>query len=75
MKDGGSLDQPIEGIVADKLAQSQHDEWVARRHVATEASIAEALAILDRSTGNAAITGDELPKGDVSVKRKYAEKS
>jgi hypothetical protein len=74
-KEGVSLNQFINVAVAEKLAHLQHEEWVARRHVATDASIAEALAILDRPTGNAAIAGDELPKGYVSVRRKYAGKS
>src|SRR5271156_5318578 len=64
-KEGVSLNQFINLAVAEKLAHLQHEEWVARRRVATDASIADALAILDRPTSNAAIAGDGLPKGYV----------
>ena len=73
-KEGVSLNQFINVAVAEKLAHLQHDEWLARRPRATSTSIARALATLDRPTGNAPEKSDRLPKGYVSVRRKYAGK-
>ena len=73
-KEGVSLNQFINIAVAEKLAHLQHDEWVANRPKATDAQIAKALEILDRPTGHAPGTDDQLPKGYVSVRRKFARK-
>ena len=51
-----------------------HEEWAARRPKATSESIAKALEILDRPTPHPAEESDKLPRGYVSVRRKYAGK-
>ena len=71
-KEGVSLNQFINVAVAEKLAQLQHEEWVARRPKATSESLVKALEILDRSTAHPVEDQDKLPKGYVSVRRKYA---
>ncbi len=73
-KEGVSLNQFINIAVAEKLAHLQHEEWLAHRPKATDAMIADALAILDRSTGQAPEEGDRLPRGYRSIRRKYAGK-
>jgi hypothetical protein len=69
-KEGVSLNQFINVAVAEKLAHLQHEEWLARRPKATDASIAKALEILDRPTRAAVEAEDMLPKGYVSMRRK-----
>src|SRR6202161_1189648 len=71
-KEGVSLNQFINIAVAEKLAHLQHDEWLARRPRASDSAIAQALQILDRSTGHAPADEDQLPKGYVSIRQKYA---
>jgi hypothetical protein len=66
-KEGVSLNQFINIAVAEKLAHLQHDEWLAQRPEATPATIARALAALDRQEAQAPEPGDELPQGYVSV--------
>jgi hypothetical protein len=73
-REGVSLNQFINVAVAEKVAHLQHDEWLARRRKATRASIAKALEILDRPTNHAPEADDELPKGYVSIRRKYGAK-
>ena len=73
-KEGVSLIQFINVAVAEKLAHLQHDEWLLHRPKATSELIDKALEILDRPTPHAAGEGDNLPKGYVSIRRKYAEK-
>jgi hypothetical protein len=73
-REGVSLNQFINVAVAEKLAHLQHEEWLARRSKATSGSIAKALQILDRPTSHAPQEVDKLPKGYVSVRRKYADK-
>jgi hypothetical protein len=72
LKEGVSLNQFINVAVAEKLAHLQHEDWLARRPKATQASIAKALEILDRPTRHAPEEADKLPKGYVSVRRKAA---
>jgi hypothetical protein len=74
-KEGVSLNQFINVAVAEKLAHLQHDEWLARRPKATKASLAKALAVLDRTTSHGPEEGDKLPKGYVSIRGKYAGKN
>jgi hypothetical protein len=71
-KEGVSLNQFINVAVAEKLAHLQHEEWLAHRPRASAALIAKALDILDRPTGQAPEKDDQLPKGYVSIRRKYA---
>lgn len=71
-KEGVSLNQFINVAVAEKLAHLQHEEWLARRPKATKASLAKALAVLDRTTNHAPVEVDKLPKGYVSIRGKYA---
>jgi hypothetical protein len=73
-KEGVSLNQFINVAVAEKLAHLQHEEWLARRPKATSNLVSKALRILDRPTRNAAEEEDKLPKGYVSIRRKYAGK-
>ena len=73
-KEGVSLNQFINVAVAEKLAYLQHEEWLARRPKATSNLVAKALQILDRPTPHAAEEEDRLPKGYVSIRRKYAGK-
>lgn len=73
-REGVSLNQFINVAVAEKLAHLQHEEWVARRPKPTSAAIARALNVLDRPTGHSPAEGDELPKGYISVRRKYVGK-
>ena len=70
--EGVALNQFINVAVAEKLAHLQHEDWLARRPKATQASIAKALEILDRPTRHAPEEADKLPKGYVSVRRKAA---
>lgn len=74
-QEGVSLNQFINVAVAEKLAHLQHEEWLARRAKVTDASIAKAMEILDRPTKRAAESGDELPQGYVSVRRRYSHNS
>jgi hypothetical protein len=53
-----------------KLAQLQHEEWLAHRPKATDALIAEALQILDRPTAHPPADHDRLPAGYVPIRRK-----
>jgi len=55
-----------------KLAQLQHEEWLAHRPKAADALIAEALHILDRPTAHPPADSDRLPEGYVSPHRKPA---
>ena len=73
-KEGVSLNQFINVAVAEKLAHLQHEEWLARRPKATSILVSKALRILDRPTRHAAEEEDMLPKGYVSIHRKYAGK-
>jgi hypothetical protein len=73
-KEGVSLNQFINVAVAEKLAHLQHEEWLARRSRATGRSIAKVLQILDRPTRQTPEERDKLPKGYVSIRRKYAGK-
>jgi hypothetical protein len=73
-KEGVSLNQFINVAVAEKLAHLQHEEWLARRSRATGTSIAEVLQILDRPTRQAPEERDKVPKGYVSIRRKYGGK-
>lgn len=66
-KEGVSLNQFINVAVAEKLAHLEHQEWLARRVRVTDASIAEALKILDKSGTRHPIPGDELPAGYKSL--------
>ncbi|MGA7312626.1 MAG: hypothetical protein WBX22_01525 [Silvibacterium sp.] len=68
-KEGVSLNQFINLAVAEKLAHLRHEEWLAHRPKATPAMIADALAILDRPTGQPPEAGDRLPKGYKSKRR------
>ncbi len=74
-REGVSLNQFINVAVAEKLAHLQHEEWVARRAIVTDAAIAKALQILDRPTKRGPEAGDELPKGYVSTGRKHPRNS
>ena len=67
-KEGVSLNQFINVAVAEKLAHLQHDAWLAARPKPTAASIARALAALDRPPRNAPDAGDELPDGYESIR-------
>jgi hypothetical protein len=71
-REGVSLNQFINIAVAEKLAHLQHEEWLAHRPKASAALIAKVLDILDRPTGQAPEKDDQLPKGYVSIRRKYA---
>ena len=62
-REGVSLNQFINVAVAEKLAVIEHNEWLARRPKASPERIKRALEILNRDTGNAPATGDELPEG------------
>jgi hypothetical protein len=73
-KEGVSLNQFINIAVAEKLAHLQHEEWLAHRPKPTDATLRKALAALDRPTGQEPEDFDKLPKGYVSVRRKYAGK-
>jgi hypothetical protein len=73
-QEGVSLNQFINIAVAEKLAHLQHEEWMARRPKASAAFIAKALDILDRSSGQVPEKDDQLPKGYVSIRRKYARR-
>jgi hypothetical protein len=73
-KEGVSLNQFINLAVAEKVAHLQHDEWLARRPKASPASIAQALAILDRPTPNAPSEEDLLPEGYISSRRNSTDK-
>lgn len=67
-REGVSLNQFINVAVAERLVHLQHDAWLAARPKPTRASIAQALAALDRPTGIAPDAGDELPEGYESVR-------
>ncbi|MGH9598264.1 MAG: hypothetical protein ACRD27_00255 [Terracidiphilus sp.] len=67
-REGVSLNQFINVAVAEKLAHLQHEQWLASRPKPTAARIAKALAVLDRPTGIAPESGDELPEGYASIK-------
>jgi hypothetical protein len=71
-KEGVSLNQFINIAVAEKLAHLQHEEWLAHRPKATDEMIANALAILDRPTGQEPEDGDRLPKSYRSGAREAA---
>jgi hypothetical protein len=73
-KEGVSLNHFINVAVAEKLARLQQEKWQARRPKASSDSIANALQILDRPTRHAPEEVDKLPKGYVSVRRKYSGK-
>jgi hypothetical protein len=73
-KEGVSLNQFINVAVAEKLAHLQHEEWLARRSKVTSSSIAKARQMVDRPTRHAPEEKDKLPKGYVSIRRKYAGK-
>jgi hypothetical protein len=73
-KEGVSLNQFINIAVAEKLAHLQHEEWLARRPKGTDALIAKALDVLDRSSGQAPEMDDKLPNRYVSIPRKYMRK-
>lgn len=62
-KEGVSLNQFINVAVAEKLAHLEHEEWLKRRKLATNADREEALRILHRRRGAAPEPGDELPQG------------
>jgi hypothetical protein len=53
---------------------SKFQEWLALRPKVNPASIAKALDILDRPTIHGPEEEDQLPKGYVLVRRKYAGK-
>jgi hypothetical protein len=72
-REGVSLNQFINVAVAEKLAHLQHEEWLASRPKVTSSSIVKALQILEHPS-HAPEEGDKLPKGYVSVRRKYAGK-
>jgi hypothetical protein len=55
-----------------KDAPLQHEDWLARRPKAAQASIAKSLEILDRPTRHAPEEADKLLKGYVSIRRKAA---
>lgn len=73
-KEGVSLNQFINVAVAEKLAHLQHEDWLAHRPEAKQASITKALEILDRPTRHAPEEADKLPKGYVSVRRRVASR-
>jgi hypothetical protein len=73
-KEGVSLNQFINIAVAEMLAHLQHEEWLAHRPKATDALIAKALDVLDRSSGQAPEMDDKLPNRYVSIPRKYTRK-
>jgi len=62
-KEGVSLNQFINVAVAEKLAHLEHEEWVRNRVKPTPELTAEALRLLERSSGNPVEPGDELPEG------------
>jgi hypothetical protein len=66
------LNQFINVAVTKKVAHLQHGEWAVRRAKPTEESIAKALEIPDRPTGQEPEGQDRLPKGYVSVRRMSA---
>lgn len=60
--------------MAEKISEenSSHRAWVEGRAKMTNASIAEALAILDRGGRQPVEPGDELPKGYVPIRKSSA---
>ena len=73
-KEGVSLNQFINVAVAERLVHLQHEAWLISRPKPSRTTIARALAILDRPTGNAPDAGDELPKNYESVRGSRAYK-
>lgn len=68
-KDGVSLNQFINVAIAERLGQLRHRAWVEGRARVTDASIAEAFAILDRGGRQPVEPGDELPKGYAPIRK------
>lgn len=62
-REGVSLNQFINVVLAEKLAVLEHDEWASRRQPPSGEKIEKALEILNRKTVNTPAQGDELPKG------------
>jgi hypothetical protein len=61
-REGVSLNQFINIAIAEKLAHLEHQEWLNRRRLVTESSLAAALKILDRAGKQPPEPGDELPE-------------
>jgi len=62
-EEGVTLNEFVNVAVAEKLAHYAHFEWLRRRKAPTEASLAEALQILNRKGSAPPDPGDELPEG------------
>jgi hypothetical protein len=62
-KEGVSLNQIINVVVAEKLAHLEHGEWVRSRKRPTKELAARALSLLDKASNRPVLPGDELPKG------------
>ena len=62
-REGVSLNQFINLAVAEKLAHMQHDEWLARRPMATGGLIASALNNLGARAGARVDADDKIPQG------------
>lgn len=72
-KEGVSLNQFINVAIAEKVAHLEHEEWLQRRKKVTNASITEALQILDRGGNQPPEPGDELPEGYRRVAKAVAQ--
>ena len=62
-KEGVSLNQFINVAIAEKIAHAEYNEWLGSRSKPTAESLARALEVLNRATGNVPEPGDELPEG------------
>jgi hypothetical protein len=69
-REGVSLNQFINVAIAERVAHLRHEAWVNRRAKVTEASIAKAMALLDRGGDLPVQPVDELPEGYVSPIRR-----
>jgi hypothetical protein len=62
-KKGVSLNQFINGAVAEKLAHLEHEEWVRSRKQPSKELSARALSLLDKARSASMEPEDALPKG------------
>jgi len=66
--EGATLNEFVNVAVAEKLAHYEHVDWLKRRKVPTEGSLAAARNILHSAGSQTPDAGDELPEGYVLSK-------
>jgi hypothetical protein len=65
MREGISLDEFVNAAVAEKIAHTQHVEWVKSRRVPSEEHLRETRRLLRSAGSEPPEPGDELPEGFV----------